>query len=71
MSIAANKFTGIRAALCHTTELAKLAREHNNANVLCIGARTHTKTQAKKILATFLTSHFEGGRHAKRLKKIR
>jgi ribose 5-phosphate isomerase B len=70
MSIAANKVRGIRAALCCTEETAKLARQHNNANVLCFGARTNTWENAKKMIIAFLTTDFEGGRHNNRLEKI-
>jgi ribose 5-phosphate isomerase B len=71
--IAANKITGARATLCYDILTAKLAREHNNANVLCLGGRTETKNQtlAKKILKTWLGKKFSGAaRHKRRLKKI-
>lgn len=70
MSIAANKIRGIRAALCCSEETAKLARQHNNANVLCFGARTNTWENALIMVKTFLTTDFEGGRHQGRLDKI-
>jgi ribose 5-phosphate isomerase B len=70
MSIAANKVRGIRAALCCSEETAKLSRQHNNANVLCFGARTNTWENAKKMIIAFLTTDFEGGRHNTRLDKI-
>lgn len=70
MSIAANRFKGVRAALCFTEELAKLSRLHNNANVLCLGARTQSVDSMKSILSVWLTTEYEGARHAKRLNKI-
>jgi ribose 5-phosphate isomerase B len=70
MSIAANRFNGIRAALCFNVELAKLSRQHNDANVLCLGARTQTLESMKNILSVWLTTEWEGGRHANRLNKI-
>lgn len=63
MSMAANRFKGIRAALCRTTEDAKLSREHNNANVLCLGARVTSNEDSVAIAHTFLSTPFEGGRH--------
>lgn len=68
--ITANKHQGIRAALCWTEEIAALARQHNNANVVCIPARFVTQQQAEKILETFLQTAFEGGRHSRRVEKI-
>jgi len=65
-----NKHAGIRAALCWTPELAKLARNHNDANILSLPARFISAETAKEILAAFLTSEFEGGRHANRVGKI-
>lgn len=70
MSIAANKVKGIRAALCNETVSAKLAREHNQANVLCLGARLIGPIMAQEIVTTFLNAHFEGGRHIPRVQKI-
>lgn len=66
----ANKHKGIRAALCWNTELAVLARSHNNANVLCIPARFISEIDALAILEAFLSTSFEGGRHEKRVSKI-
>ena len=66
----ANKHNGIRAALCWTEELASLARQHNNANVLCVPARFVPITTAEKMVDTFLATAFEGGRHEKRVEKI-
>jgi ribose 5-phosphate isomerase B len=70
MSIAANRVPGVRAANCLSEEMASLAREHNDANVLCLGARLLQPTQAKKILWTFLETPFGGGRHQRRVEKI-
>ncbi len=70
MSIAANRVPGVRAANCLTEEMASLAREHNDANVLCLGSRLLQPTQAKKILWTFLETPFSGGRHQRRVEKI-
>ena len=63
VAITANKHQGIRAALCWNTELAALARQHNNANVLCLPARFIGVEEAKACVETFLTAQFEGGRH--------
>jgi glycine hydroxymethyltransferase len=70
VSIAANKVAGIRAALVHTVEGAALARQHNDANVLCLGARFVSTDQALQIVETFLQTPFEGGRHERRVNKI-
>jgi len=70
VAITANKHQGIRAAICWTAEIAELARQHNNANVVCIPARFITIDEAKAIVNTFLTTDFEGGRHANRIGKI-
>ena len=70
VAITANKHQGIRAAICWTEELAELARKHNNANVLCIPARFISTDLAKSITTKFLTTEFEGGRHANRVDKI-
>jgi len=70
VAITANKHQGIRAALCWTDEIAALARQHNNANVVCIPARFVSEEVAKKIVVTFLNTEFEGGRHGKRVDKI-
>lgn len=66
----ANKHQGIRAALCWTSEISALARQHNDANVCCIPARFISKDQAADIVQTFLKTPFEGGRHANRVNKI-
>ncbi|MGB9749276.1 MAG: ribose 5-phosphate isomerase B [Caldisericia bacterium] len=70
MSITANKFKGIYAALCYDTNTANLARSHNNANVICLGGRTTKLNDAIEIVKTFLGSSFEGGRHERRFGKI-
>lgn len=71
MSMTANRFSGIRAALCHSPELAKLSREHNNANVLCLGSRTVSLSDAQKIVQTFLDMPFSNEeRHQRRVQKI-
>ena len=68
--ITANKHAGVRAAIAWLPELAALARQHNNANVLCIPARYVSGTQAQEIVSTFLKTNFEGGRHQLRVAKI-
>lgn len=68
--IVANKVHGIRAALCNDLYTARLSREHNDANVLSIGARIVAPTLAKEILELWLATPFDGGRHAKRLEQI-
>lgn len=70
VAITANKHQGIRAAIAWQNEIAALARQHNNANVLCIPARFIDLELAKKITHTFVTTDFEGGRHATRVNKI-
>lgn len=70
MSIAANKIAGVRAAVCVEPVSAKLARQHNDANVLCLGGRVTGIEVAKEITRVFLESSFEGGRHARRVAKI-
>ncbi len=70
VAITANKHQGIRAAICWNSELAELARGHNNANVLCIPARFVSTELAKEITFKFINSTFEGGRHANRVDKI-
>jgi ribose 5-phosphate isomerase B len=70
ISIAANKVPGIRAALAHDVNTARLAREHNDANVLALGARIVTPEAALEMVQTFLTTAYLGGRHQRRLDKI-
>lgn len=68
--ITANKHEGVRAAIAWLPELAALARQHNNANVLCVPARYVSEEQAREIVAAFLKTDFEGGRHQTRVSKI-
>jgi ribose 5-phosphate isomerase B len=71
MSIIANKFPGVRAALCHNELMARLSREHNDANVLVMGERTTGAAVALEMVRTWFNAKFEGGRHQRRLDKIR
>jgi ribose 5-phosphate isomerase B len=68
--IAANKVHGVRAALCHDLYLARLSREHNDANVLAMGARVVAPAYAREIVAVWLATPFDGGRHVPRLDQI-
>ena len=70
MSMAANRIPGVRAALCHDVFSAKGARQHNDANILCMGERVIGPGLAKEIVIAYLSSEFEGGRHANRLEKM-
>lgn len=70
MCMTANKISGIRAALAHDVVSARLAREHNDANVLTMGARLVAEPLAEEILLTFLSTEFQGGRHARRVEKL-
>ncbi len=70
MSIAANKTKGIRAALCSETTSARLSREHNNSNILCMGERLIGETMALEIVETWLNTEFSGGRHQHRIDLI-
>ena len=70
MSIAANRFKGIRAALCHHSQVARLSKQHDGANVLCLGARMIGSEVAKECVKEFLSAKFEGGRHERRVGKI-
>ena len=70
VSMVANKYEGVRAALCWNKDIASLSRLHNNANVLSLPARFLTHEQAIEIVQTFLETDFEGGRHERRVKKI-
>lgn len=70
VAMAANKHPNIRAALCWNAELAGLARQHNNANILCLPSRFIDFETAKEIVSTFLSAEFEGGRHERRVNKI-
>jgi len=67
MSMAANRFSGVRAALCRSVEEAKLSRQHNDANVLCLGERIITKDSSSDILKSWLLEEFESGRHQSRI----
>ncbi|MGE4357208.1 MAG: ribose 5-phosphate isomerase B [Candidatus Omnitrophota bacterium] len=69
-SIVANRFPGVRAALCYNLACAKLSREHNDANIIIFGARFIKENTAKKMLEIWLRTEFQGGRHLRRLKKI-
>src|SRR6185437_13624045 len=70
MAITANKVAGVRAAVAWSEETARLARQHNDANVMAIGARTTPPEQIPNIVRAWFTSDFEGGRHAERVAKI-
>jgi ribose 5-phosphate isomerase B len=70
MSMAANRHRGVRAALCGDTFSASMARKHNDANVVCVGARVVGPGLAAEILKAFLRAEFEGGRHQRRVQKI-
>jgi len=70
MSIAANKFPGVRAALVHDEFTARMAKEHNNANILVMGGRVLPETLGKKLVEIWLDTDYEGGRHQNRLDKI-
>ena len=70
ISIAANRHKGIRAALCHSGVSAALSRQHNNANVLCLGARLLSAETVAECVEKFFTTDFEGGRHEKRVEKL-
>jgi len=71
MSIVANRFSGVRAALCHDLYTARVSREHNDANVLVLGGRLIGKGLAREILKVWLESEFQGGNHQRRLDKIK
>ncbi|TWP29438.1 ribose 5-phosphate isomerase B [Apibacter muscae] len=70
VSITANKHAGIRCALCWQNDIAKLSRQHNNANVMAIPTRFIAKELAQELVDTFLSTQFEGGRHETRVEKI-
>ena len=67
VSMAANRFAGIRAALCRTTQEARLSRQHNDANILCLGSRISNDDQIWDITCAWLQTDFEGGRHQNRI----
>lgn len=71
VSIVANKYRGIRAALCRSNNDAEMARKHNDANVICFGARVSTFDEIKQMTDLFLTTDFEAGRHLDRLDKFK
>jgi len=70
MSITANRFEGVRATLCHSVETSRLSREHNDSNLLVLGARIVSEELAVEMLITWLETEFEGGRHQTRLDMI-
>lgn len=70
VNITVNKYSGVRSALCWTTEIAALARQHNNANVIAIPARFVSNTLALEMVKVFFETDFEGGRHSRRVDKI-
>ena len=70
MAISANKTKGIRAAVGYSLKSTQLSRQHNNANILCIGSRLTKKKDISKIVSVFLITKFDGGRHKRRIKKI-
>ena len=70
MAISANKIKNIRAAVCYNTKSTRLSREHNNANIIALGARLTNKKLSLKLVEIFLKTKFEGGRHLKRVKKL-
>ena len=70
MSLSANKTKGIRAAVCYDLKSTRLSRQHNNANIICLGSRLTKSNIALNLVNIFLKTEFEGGRHLKRVKKI-
>jgi ribose 5-phosphate isomerase B len=70
MSVTANRHPGVRAALCHDAFTAEMARRHNDANVLCVGARVLGSGVVEQIVKIFLATDFEGDRHQRRVNKI-
>ncbi|ULQ51845.1 ribose 5-phosphate isomerase B [Flavihumibacter fluvii] len=70
VAITANKHEGIRAGLCWHNDVAKLVRQHNNANMICLPARFLSSEEALQLVETFINTEFEGGRHATRVNKI-
>ena len=71
VSIAANRVPRCRAVVCRTEKEAEMARKHNDANILCLGADSISLAKAKKIITKFLTTKFEGGRHQQRVDMMR
>ena len=70
MAISANKIKSIRAAVCYNVKSTRLSRQHNNANIIALGARLTNKNLSLKLVDIFLKTKFEGGRHLRRIKKI-
>jgi len=70
MSIVANRYPGVRAAMVHDHFTARMAKSHNNANILCLGARVTARALAEELVSTWLETKFEGGRHQERLDQI-
>jgi len=70
MSIVANRYRGVRAALVHDHFTARMAKAHNNANIICLGARVSAKDLAEELVEVWLNTEFEGGRHQSRIEKI-
>jgi ribose 5-phosphate isomerase B len=70
MAISANKIKSIRAAVCYNVKSTRLSRQHNNANIMALGARLTSKVLSLKLVEIFLKTKFEGGRHLKRIRKI-
>jgi len=70
VAITANKHAGIRAAICWNEEIARLSRQHNNANIICIPARFVSVELAENMMVSFMNTNFEGGRHENRVNKI-
>lgn len=70
MAMTANRFKNVRAAICHNSDVAKVTRQHNDANVLCLGSRFIDISEAIKCVDVFLSTDFEGERHLKRINKI-
>ncbi|MBI1910124.1 MAG: ribose 5-phosphate isomerase B [Deltaproteobacteria bacterium] len=70
MAIVANKFKGIRAAVVNDPYTARMAKEHNNANIVCLGGRVNDPEKARELVKIWLTTRYEGGRHDRRLQKI-
>ena len=70
MAISANKIKSIRAAVCYNTKSTRLSRQHNNANIMALGARLTKRSEAQKLVNLFLKTKFEGGRHLRRVKKV-
>ena len=70
MAMTANRYKDVRAAICHNSDVAKVTREHNDANILCLGSRFIEEAEALKCVDVFLSTNFEGERHLKRINKI-